>query len=176
MRKVLAVIGVFLLVAIILLPVSGFTFMLGPRHPYSIGSTKLNYTFHAGIPASEMTPKSIQPSAAPTPAVKVTRVRYSFKVGIAPPYSAKANSKTIVHRMDQTSPKASVAPMSPIAPTAPKAPAAPIATVDVEDLRKVQASPTTEANGTKIASGTTPVGGWRSVTTMTVKQALDRAN
>lgn len=170
MRKVLAVIAVFLLIAIILLPVSGFTFMIGPRHPYSIGSTKLNYTFHAGIPASEMTPRSIQPSAAPAPAVKVTRVRYSFKVGIAPPYSARVEGKTIVHRMDQTSSKASVAPATSVAPIAPKSPIAP---VNVVDLRKVQASPTTEANGTKIASGTTPVGGWRSVTTMTVKPSTE---
>ncbi len=164
MRNALAIIAAFLLVAIILLPVLGYTFKSGPRPPYSIGSTKLNYTFHAGIPASKMMPESIPPSVAPTSAVKATRVRYSFKIGIASPYSAKVNSKTIEHRMDPVSPK------TPVAPIAPKRPIAPVA---IEDLRRIQASPMIEANGTKITSGITPAGGWRSVTTMIVKQSLD---
>jgi hypothetical protein len=92
MRNVLAITMALMLAAVILSPAAGYTIQSGTNVSYSIGSTMVNYTFHTGEPASNLTPASIPSSVAPTSAVTVTRVPYSIKLGAAVPYSIKEES------------------------------------------------------------------------------------
>jgi hypothetical protein len=89
MRNILAITMALMLAAVILSPAVGYTIQSGSNESYSIASTMVNYSFHAGEPASNLTPESIPPALSPTSAVTVTQVPYSIKIGAAAPYSIK---------------------------------------------------------------------------------------
>lgn len=94
MKNVLAVTIAIMLAAAILSPAVGFTFQSGGNQSYSIGSTKVNYTISMGMPAQNLTLGMIPAANAPSAAVKVTSVKYSFKLGGAKAYSFKLTTNT----------------------------------------------------------------------------------
>ncbi|MCU0637480.1 MAG: prealbumin-like fold domain-containing protein [Methanothrix sp.] len=88
MRKVLAITAA-LMIAAIIMPALGYTNQAAGNQSYSIMSgERIAYTLTAGVPAHNITSVTAEDkSSLEAPAVRSTKVPYSFNAGAAPKYS-----------------------------------------------------------------------------------------
>lgn len=166
MKKVLAITAAFILAAIVLAPVMGYTINSTSPGPYSIQSGEsVNYSISSGMPAHELTTAPLQP-IVPGPSVTIAPTQYSFTTAgpITNSFRLLGASNVQYNSLGMTAmPQAEVlgAPVTTEAPaTSPvaQAPATPAVVISAETpaAQNITASATTAPEVTTPAPAVTP--------------------
>ena len=149
MKKVLSITVALMIAAIILMPALGFTIQSAGNQSYTAKSgERVEHSFTSEAPAHNMTPEvQVSKYSFKTPAIKSTRMAYTFKTGTATPsFKQPAVENAVVQGMKTKKPAAKLGSVNKMEEATPLViPAAtPAATPAAATVNETAAAPVNE--------------------------------